>query len=139
MRQPPSKIAPCSMMSAGVWMLPRTCALRPNSMRSVATMSPLTTPLTFAVATVMLASTRPPALTMSVPFSELTRPVRCPSTRSIPLKSASPLSTVVPPTNPLMMPSRMSRARASDSDRARDGVDEEVVCVCAGVAGAGVC
>jgi hypothetical protein len=43
-RQLPSKIAPCSMTSAGVWMLPLTLATRPSSIRFEAITSPLTVP-----------------------------------------------------------------------------------------------
>ncbi|HSK62837.1 MAG TPA: hypothetical protein VK893_03320 [Pyrinomonadaceae bacterium] len=42
--QLPSKIAPCSITSDGVWMLPLTLAARPSSSRCVAMMSPLMLP-----------------------------------------------------------------------------------------------
>lgn len=44
MRQSPSKIAPPSMTSEGVRMLPVTRAVLPNSIRPVAVMLPLTVP-----------------------------------------------------------------------------------------------
>src|SRR5438270_5449486 len=141
MRQFPSKSAPSSMTSAGVCMLPRTRAERPNSTRWPATMSPLTLPLIFALATSMFASTTPPALTIREPFSERMRPVKCPSTRSMPLNSASPETVVPLPTKPLTTPSRRSRASASDSVTAR-GADGVRSCVAVGAVlsgGASVC
>src|SRR4030095_8078236 len=42
--QLPSNTAPCSMTSDGVVIFPVSLAARPNSTRSLATMSPVTTP-----------------------------------------------------------------------------------------------
>jgi hypothetical protein len=61
---------------------------------------------------------------MSVPSAEETRPESPPSTRSMPLKLASPVSVVPLPTKPVSVPSLMSRASDSLSVTAR-----EVVCV----------
>src|ERR1044072_3112807 len=124
MRQEPSKTAPFSMTRAGCWLLPVPLATRPISMRFEAVMSPLTVPKICATATSTLASTRPLVETMSVPSAEETRPESPPSTRSMPLKLASPVRVVPLPTKPVSVPSLMSRASDSDSVTAR-----EVVCV----------